>query len=137
MVLLGFLERATSDLDALRFPPELLGLMERYDLSGRVTAWADCFAYNYEDRLVRLDVGTTAVECYSASLEDLVASKLYSDRPTDYSDVRRPEVLGALDWNLLATAIEEMRGSRLIDRRYREMLANYEACAKECKTCDS
>ena len=51
LVLLGCLARATADLDALQFPSELVPLMEQYDLSGRVAAYLDHFAINFEDRL--------------------------------------------------------------------------------------
>ena len=68
LVLLGCLARATDDLDALRFPPELLPLMEKYDLSAQVLAFEDQFAYHIDDRLVRLDIPTKAVECFTASL---------------------------------------------------------------------
>lgn len=137
MVLLGCLARATSDLDALIFPAELASLMEQFDLSGRVSAWEDHFACNIQDRVIPIDVPTTAVECYSASLEDLVASKLHSDRPKDALDVRRPEVLAALDWNRLAEVVADMEGSMLVERRHREFLINYEAYREECGPCDS
>jgi len=137
LVLLGCLARSTSDLDALQYPAELLPLMEKYDLSNRVTAYMDHFAYNFEDRLVALDLPTTAVQCFTASLEDVVASKLHSDRPTDHSDVRRPEVLQTLDWDRLASIVREMRESTLVERRYREFLTNYEAYRKECGPCDA
>jgi hypothetical protein len=79
--------------------------------------WSDHFAYNLEDRLVPLDLGTTAVECYSASLEDVVASKLYSERDADAQDVRRPEVLEMMDWARLAEVAEDLRDSKMNDRR--------------------
>ena len=132
----GRLARATSDLDALHFPTELLPLMEQFDLSGRVTAYADQFAYNHEDRLVSLSLETKSVECYSASLEDMVASKLHSDRETDAADVRRPEVLEALDWDLLAAVVADMEGSKLVERRHQGFLHNYEAYRKEFGPCD-
>jgi hypothetical protein len=137
MVLLGCLARGTADLDALVFPPELLPLMERYDLRGQVRAFEDQFAYNIEGRLVPLDLETIAVECYAASLEDLVASKLNSDRAIDVSDVRRPEVLAALNWDRLAEVVADMEGSRLIERRHREFLRAYESYRKEYGPCDS
>lgn len=137
LVLLGRLERGTEDVDVLDPPAELTQLMERYGLSCRVMAFEDHFAYHLEDRLVPLDVQTTSLECYSASLEDLVASKLYSQRPTDVTDVRRPEVLEALDWDLLAEVAADMEASRLNDRRYRQFLENYEAYRKEFGPCDS
>jgi hypothetical protein len=136
MVLMGCLARATSDLDALRFPAELLDLMEQYDLNGRVLAYQDQFAYHYEDRLVQLDAGTKNVECFTASLEDIVASKLYSNRRIDGVDVRRKEVLTALDWDLLAAVVADMERSKLIERRYREFLENYRAYRDECGPCD-
>ncbi len=137
LVLLGCLARATADLDALRFPAELLPLMEKYDLSGRATAYQDQFAYNLEDRLVPLGLATKAVECYAASVEDIVASKLYSARATDASDVRRPEVLAVLDWDRLAEVVADMAGSKLIERRHRQLLDNHGSYRKEFGPCDS
>lgn len=131
LVLLGCLARATDDIDALRFPSELLELMQDYDIRGRVLAFEDQFAYHIDDRLVRLDIPTEAVECYSASLEDIVASKLYSDRPRDEEDVRRPEVLERLDWDRLAGVVADMAGSMLIRRRHNQFLRNYEKYVEE------
>ena len=88
------------------------------------------------DRLVSLGLDTKSVECYSASLEDIVASKLYSGRETDAADVRRPEVLGALDWDRLAAVVADMEGSTLVERRHREFLHNYAAYRKEFGPCD-
>ncbi len=137
LVLLGCLVRATDDLDAHSFPAELLPLMERYDLSARVSAYQDQFAYNVEDRLVSLDLGTTSVDCYAASVEDIVASKLYSDRETDANDVRRAEVLAALNWDRLAEVVADMEASKLIERRHRQFLDNYDLYRKECGPCDA
>jgi hypothetical protein len=137
MVLLGYLSRATDDLDVLAPPTELQSLMDEYDLSGRVAAYQDHFACNMEDRLVPLELPTAAVECFAASLEDLVASKLHSDRETDKVDVRRSEVLSALDWDRLAEVVDDMRGSSLDERRHRLLLENYEAYRREFGPCES
>jgi len=136
MVLLGCLTRSTADLDALSVPPDLVSLMAKYDINGRVTAYLDHFAYNLEDRLVALDLETTAVECYSASLEDVVASKLYSERDSDAQDVRRPEVLKMLDWTRLAEVAEDMRNSMMNERRYQQFLYNYQEYRREHEPCD-
>ncbi|MCL5887716.1 MAG: DUF6036 family nucleotidyltransferase [Actinobacteria bacterium] len=136
MVLLGCLNRSTADLDALSFPRELGSLMAQYDINFRVAAYLDHFAYNLEDRLVALDLGTTTVECYSASLEDVVASKLHSQRDSDAQDVRRPEVLKMLDWGRLAQIADEMQDSTMSDRRYKEFLQNYQEFRQECGPCD-
>lgn len=136
MVLLGCLTRSTADLDALSVPPDLVSLMAKYDINGRVAAYLDHFAYNLEDRLVALDLGTTVVECYSASLEDVVASKLYSERDSDAQDVRRPEVLEMLDWARLAEVAEDMRNSMMNERRYQQFLYNYQEYRREHEPCD-
>lgn len=137
MVLLGCLARSTADLDALNVPRELVSLMAQYDINCRVTAYLDHFAYNLEDRLVPLDLGTTAVECFLASLEDVVASKLYSERDSDAQDVRRPEVLEMLDWVRLAAVVEDLQDSKLNDRRYGQFLHNYQEYRKEYGPCAS
>jgi len=137
LVLLGVLSRPTDDIDAVRFPAELHPLMEQFGLSGRVIAYESHFPYNFEDRLVPVEFPYRAVRCHTASLEDLVVSKLYSDRDTDASDIREPDVLEALDWELLAKAAREAEMSKLGDRRYRDMLRNYESYREECGPCDS
>jgi len=136
MVLLGCLARSTADLDALHVPRELVSLMAQYDINCRVTAYLDHFAYNLEDRLVPLDLATEAVKCYSASLEDVVASKLYSERGSDAQDVRRSEVLEMLDWGRLDEVVEDMQGSKMNDRRYGQFLYNYREYRQECGPCD-
>jgi len=137
MVLLGCLARSTADLDALHVSSKLVSLMAQYDINCRVTAYLDHFAYNLEDRLVPLDLGTKGVECYSASLEDVVASKLYSERDSDAQDVRRPEVLEMLDWERLDEVVKDMRNSKMNDRRYRQFLHNYREYRQECGPCDA
>lgn len=136
MALLGVLSRPTDDIDALQFPRELLHLMEQFGVNGRVCAYLDHFPYNFEDRLVRVDFEPRAVRCYTASLEDLVVSKLYSDRDVDAADIRLPEVLKALDWGKLQTAIREAKMSTVVERRYNEMVGRYEEYREECATCD-
>ncbi len=136
MILIGCLTRATADLDALNVPHELVDLMSTYDINCHVAAYVDHFAYSLEDRLVALDLGTTAVECYAASLEDIVASKLYSDRDADAFDIRRPEVLEMLDWQRLAEVADDMQGSKMNDRRYGQFLHNYRHYRQECGPCD-
>jgi hypothetical protein len=136
LMLLGHLSRVTDDMDALRCSPELLAVMEKYDINSRIAGpYGDHFPYNWEDRLVPLDIETKAVKCYAASLEDIVASKLCSDRPDDGFDVRRPEMVAAIDWDLLETAAKEMELSQLNPRRYRDFLHNYESFRQEYGPC--
>lgn len=83
-----------------------------------------------------LALATTAVDCYTASLEDVVASKLHSDREVDAHDVRRPEVLEMLNWERLADVVADMRGSKMNDRRHSQFLYNYEKYRQEYGPCD-
>jgi hypothetical protein len=138
LLLLGYLSRATEDMDALKCSPELVELMHKYDINNRVAgAYADHFPYNWEDRIVPLDIETTTIKCYAASLEDVVASKLCSDRIDDEFDVQRSEVVAAVDWDLLEQAATEMELSQLNPRRYQEFTRSYEAYRKEYGPCES
>lgn len=137
LVLLGVLSRPTDDVDAIRFPKELHPLMEAFGLNGRVIHYETHFPYYFEDRLVSVEFPFRAIRCYTASLEDLVVSKLYSNRDTDASDVREADVLAALDWNRLASAVKEAELSKIGDSSYRDMLYNYEVYRKEFGPCDS
>jgi hypothetical protein len=134
LLLMGHLSRVTEDMDALKCSPELVALMDKYDINNRIQgAYGDHFPYNWEDRLVRLDIETAVIACYAASLEDIVASKLCSDRSDDEFDVRRPEVVSAVDWDLLEVVAQEMELSQLNVRRYKNFLYNYEAYREECR----
>lgn len=138
LMLLGHLSRVTADMDALKCSPELLTLMEKYDINDRIWGpYGDHFPYNWEDRLVPLDVETKVVKCYSASLEDIVASKLCSDRSADGVDVRQPEMVAAINWELLEVAAKEMALSQLNPRRYQGFLRNYESFRREYGPCVS
>ena len=109
--------------------------MAEYDLRGQVAAFEDHFPYNMEDRLARIDLPTEAVECFAASLEDLVVSKLASGRDTDAADIRSPGVLGALDWTKLAAAAGETKLNCLNDRIYGQFRHNYQEYLKENGPC--
>jgi hypothetical protein len=135
LVLLGYLDRSTTDLDVLAAPAQLTELMSEYDLSGQVSAYGDHFPYDFEDRLVPLDLGTAAVACFTASLEDLVVSKLCSARDSDASDVREPSVLDALDWDKLAVAAAGLKESAMDERRYTQFLHDYDMYVKEFGPC--
>jgi hypothetical protein len=135
LILLGALERATADIDALVAPALLQGLLESYDINSRVVAYQDSFSDDIEDRLVGLDLPTTTIEYYAASLEDLVASKLCSGREVDELDIRKPEVLKVLDWDKLDGIIKDMEHSVLSSRTYKTLLFNYGEYVKEYQKC--
>jgi hypothetical protein len=136
LVLTGCIARATSDLDALVYPPELIELMEQYDISGRVKAYEDEFAQSLEDRLEPIDIDYKAVQCFTASLEDVVIAKLHSAREVDADDIRDPEVQKALDWSRLAEIAAEMDEQVYFERRHQEFRLSYERYRREYGPCD-
>ena len=98
------------------------------------------FPYNYEDRLVPLPIQGRRIDFFTASLEDIVVAKLYSDRDTDRQDVISPEVLAMLDWDKLehlATDEDEAKASALNDRSYQQFRANYDEYVKRYRPCGS
>jgi hypothetical protein len=108
LILMGLLDRPTADLDALTFPADLQDLMEQYDIRGHAVTFEHNFPLNRDDRRVALDLPTENGICYTASLEDLVASKLCSHREQDQSDIRESAVLDAIDWEKLEAVAAEM-----------------------------
>lgn len=128
LVLQWYTTRSTHDMDAISVSPILLSLLEDYDINCAVQAHINSFPYNFEDRLVPLFSGRK-IDYYTASLEDIVISKLYSIRTTDQQDIELDSILCALDWDLLeklATDEDEAAASALNDRRYAEFLSNYQ-----------
>ena len=75
LALLRTLSRATRDIDALAVSPQILHLLEAYDANMRVSAFENCFPYNFEDRLLELPVGGRKIQFYTASLEDIRVPK--------------------------------------------------------------
>lgn len=136
LALLGVLDRPTSDIDVLSGPTDLHEIMARYDINGRAAAYEHNFPFNCGDRRQRLDIPTTAVVCYIASLEDLVAAKLCSPRPQDEADLHNPYILEAIDWQLLETVASEMPQNCLNNRALGEFERSYARYVEECRPCD-
>lgn len=129
LILLEVISRATLDMDALEASPELLKLMERYDINCRVQTYINNFPYNFEDRLKKVPIEGKKIDFYTASLEDIVIAKLFSAREVDRQDIISEKVLQNIDWNRLehlAMAEDELKASVLNDKNYAEFLVNYE-----------
>ena len=138
LILLETLTRATHDIDALNVSPEIVGLLEKYDINTRVATFINNFPYNYLDRLVPVRLHGRRIDFYTASLEDIVIAKLYSGRATDMQDVADPNVLKAIDWeqlDYLATSEDEAMASALNDFRYAEFLDTYKAYVGRWRPC--
>ena len=126
LILLGYLTRATHDIDMLRTPSELLELLGKYDMNTNVSAHMDNFPDDYSERVHKLDLPTQKIDFYTLSLEDLVISKLAAWRGKDEQDITRDVVLLAIDWDQLAKSAEMVRMGILSDRARGEFNLRYE-----------
>ena len=133
LILLETITRATHDIDALDVSPEIVSLLRKYDINTNVVAYLSNFPYNYEDRLVPLNIGGRRIDFFTVSLEDIIIAKLYSGRDTDLQDINDENLLKAIDWNrldYLATDENEAQLSAMNEYRYKEFLACYQEYAK-------
>lgn len=129
LILLEVISRSTLDIDAIHASREIRGLLERYDINCDVQTYINNFPYNYEDRIKPLPLQGKKIDFFTASLEDIVIAKLFSNRDTDRQDIIKDTVLNALDWDLLdqiARSDEEVKLNALNDRNYKDFLFNYE-----------
>lgn len=140
LILQKFVERATSDIDALYVSPILMELLQKYDINTHVNAYIDSFPYNFEDRLKKLPIDGKKVDFFAASLEDVVIAKLHSNRDKDMQDIQLNTVLQNIDWNTLeklALTESESQASSFSSSRHDEFLHTYHGYVQEFKPCDS
>ena len=136
LILLNKITRATQDIDVIEVSHEIYSLLEKYDINCNVQAYSSNFPYNFEDRIVKLQIESRKIDFYCASLEDIVISKLHSNRDTDRQDVLSPGVIQALDWDILdhlARSEDEAKANSLNERSYSDFLADYEEYVRRCK----
>lgn len=130
----------THDMDVLLADSLVREVMQRYpSVNGAVAAHADEIPYNFEDRLIDINIDTKAVLFKTPSLEDLAVMKLYAWRPNDREDLTSAAFLHALDWDVLEHLVydkNEAQASALSGRRYREMVHVFEQYRKEYRPCD-
>jgi len=140
LILLETITRATLDIDALDVSPEIVDLLEKYDINTRVGTFINNFPYNYDERLVPIPMNSRRVKFFTASLEDIVIAKLYSGRATDIQDIIDPNVLAAIDWaklDHLATDEFEAKASALNPYRYQEFLDSYKTYKERWCPCEN
>jgi hypothetical protein len=128
LVLLEHIVRATHDIDVLEAPRELADLLGAYDIDTQVSAYICNFPYNYQERLIDLDVGKRRIDYSCVSLEDIVIAKLHGMRAQDIQDITSRKVLDAVDWDLLEEVREEMKLSALSTESmsYRDFIFAYD-----------
>lgn len=125
---------ATHDVDVLSCHAALRDVLANYAaVNGAVSAYADHIPYNFEDRLVSLDLPTKTIDFLTPSIEVLAVMKLYGWRPNDQQDLESPAMLDKIDWEKLDHLVydsDEAIASALSPRRYREMVSLYEEYAR-------
>lgn len=134
LILMRYITRATHDIDVLVVSHQIEELMSYYDMNTKVQSYVHCFPYNLEDRACRVPAGGKRIDFFTASLEDIVISKLYTYRDTDLVDIKSPEIIKSIDWDLLerlATDEDEAYASAMNDYRYREFLQAYKEYKEE------
>lgn len=131
----------THDIDVFMADSAMREIMANYPgVNGDVAAFIDQIPYNFEDRLVPLDIESETVDFVTPSTEDLVVMKLYAERPNDLQDIESAANKGMVDWDLLEKLVydkDEAAASSLSERRYNEMVASYERFKARCKQDES
>ena len=122
--------RTTHDIDILHADSAAREILSHYpNVNGAVVAYEDHLPYNFEDRLIPLNLDTKAIEFFTPSIEDLIVMKLYAERPHDIQDIDEAARRDQVNWGLLENLVydpDEARGSALVPRRYDEMVGAFE-----------
>jgi hypothetical protein len=127
LILLGVIERATLDIDALEATGMLTELLGRHDINTDVRAFIDFFPHGYESRISKIFCGQI-VDFYTASIEDIVIAKLFSHREKDIGDLGDPALIARIDWDLLDRIVRdanEIENNVISEMRYQDFLGNY------------
>ncbi len=137
LVLMEYTSRMTHDIDAIHVSHPLDALLESYDINCRVQTFINNFPYNFEDRIKHLPIEGKIIDFYTASLEDIVIAKLFSDRSQDREDVMNPNIVRQLNWDLLNQLArgEEVRNNALNHRCYLDFMYNFEEYERRYRPC--
>ena len=124
----------THDVDVLSCHAALRSVLANYAaVNGSVAAYANQIPYNFEERLIKIDLPTETIDFLTPSVEDLAVMKLYGWRPNDQQDLESPAMLDAINWEELDHLVydpDEAMASALSPRRYLEMASIYEDYAR-------
>lgn len=127
----------THDIDVFEADRRLREIMDRYPgVNGMAVAYCNQMPFNYEDRLIPLEIGAHFIRYFTPSLEDLAVMKLYAYRPNDIVDLHSRAFTERLDWDLLERLIFD-EGEALApspsERSYQEMVCAYRQYIKEVR----
>ncbi len=117
--------KTTHDIDCLAIDSRLRSIISRFHiLNSKISAYCDSVPYNFDQRLMRLEIPTRLIDYMILSQEDIAVMKLYGWRPNDQEDLNSPDFIKKLNWALLDHLVfsqDEARASILSEHRYKEM----------------
>lgn len=124
---------ATKDVDVLKVEQSIRNIMfEDRDFNSQCSIFSQCLPYNFEDRLVKIDIETYVIDVYVPSIEDMTVMKLYRWERPDIEDLTAPEFLERLNWDQLDHLVHspyEAAASRIADqsddRELKNLFFNY------------
>lgn len=127
-------KQVTKDVDVLEVENTIREfLVSDGDFNTHCSTFARCLPYNYEDRLVKMELDTYIIDVFVPSIEDITVMKLYRWEKPDVVDLTSPEFLSQLNWDLLdhlITSDNEAIASRIAeltrDNEFKSMLFNYD-----------
>lgn len=127
----------THDIDVFEADRCLCDIIARYpEVNGMAVAYCNQMPFNYEDRLIPLEIGARFIRYFTPSLEDLAVMKLYAYRPNDIVDLHSRAFVDRLDWDLLERLIfdeGEALASSPSERSYQEMVCAYRQYKREVR----
>ena len=135
LVLREYISRPTDDIDVLEVDNKIASLLTKYDMNGDVNAHIFSFPYNYEDRAELVWSGER-IDYFTASLEDIVISKICGGRDRDLDDLDR--IVKKVNWvilDILANNEDELRLISMSDRGYLDFKACYEKFERKYRPC--
>lgn len=127
-------KQVTKDVDVLEVENTIREfLVSDGDFNTHCSTFARCLPYNYEDRLVKMELDTYIIDVFVPSIEDITVMKLHRWEKPDVVDLTSPEFLSQLNWDLLdhlITSDNEAIASRIAeltrDNEFKSMLFNYD-----------
>ena len=125
----------THDIDVFIADSMVRQVMASYpNINGAVASYADQIPYNFEDRLVPIDIPSRTIDYMTPCTEDLAVMKLFASRPNDIQDIDGVAQRGLIDWELLEKLVydhNEASASALSPNRYKELVYFYEQFKKK------
>lgn len=117
---------ATQDIDVIRHNIRLdEKILYKYDMNTRSTTMENYLPYNYQDRMIKLNIETKIVDYYYLSLEDVIVAKIVAAREKDDAHLNSNNLVSKIHWPTLKMCMNEMRYSLLNIKDFDWMVIRY------------